>query len=360
MVHALEALVRIESPSDDAEAQARLFTVLESWLTELDYTCTRPPGGSGTLMARPAGSQGQPQQLIVAHTDTVWPHGTLQTRPFRFEGDRAWGPGTYDTKAGIVQAVFALRALAACGQSPALAPVLLLNGDEEVGSPGTRTHVADAAQASQRAFVLEPSLGPEGHLKTARKGVGHFQIAIEGRAAHAGLNPEHGASATTELAHQILALQALNDPTRGISVNVAPIWGGTRRNVVADAAGAQVDVRVRTAADGEAIAAAILALTARTEGCTVVPSGRMVKAPMVRTPDSLALWDHAHRIATSMGWPLDHGAAGGGSDGNTTALHCPTLDGLGAVGAGAHAEHEHVRIPELPKRAALLAALLLA
>ena len=298
--------------------------------------------------------------MIVAHTDTVWPHGTLAERPFRVEAGLAWGPGTYDTKAGLVQAIFALRALAFCGLRPTLSPVLLFNGDEEVGSPSTTHQVADCARASARAFILEPSLGPSGHLKTARKGVGHFQIQIRGRSAHAGLDPEAGASATQELAHQILALQSLSDPAKGIHVNVAPVWGGSRRNVIADEAGAQIDVRVRTTSDGEDITQKILSLTAHISGCEVESSGQMVKAPMVPTPESLALWGHAKRVADELGWPIEHSAAGGGSDGNTTALYCPTLDGLGAVGDGAHADHEHVRIDEMPKRAALLAALLLA
>lgn len=362
MVSMLEALVQVESPSVDPHAQEQLFALLATLLADLDHTVFRLPGRhtGGLLVSRPRiRDRGRGLQLIVGHSDTVWPHGTLQGRPFRVRDGRAWGPGTYDTKAGLVQAIVALRALQALGLEPPLTPVLLINADEETGSLETGRHVERIAKRARRAWVLEPSLGPEGHLKTARKGVGHFTVVVRGRAAHAGLEPERGVNAIVAMASLIGELHALNDPARGTTVNVGEVSGGTRRNVIPAEARIEVDARAWTIAEADRITDAIRRSVPRVEGATVEVRGGFVKPPLERGEATLALWESARTAAAQLGIPLDHGSAGGASDGNLTAKHCPTLDGLGAVGDGAHATHEHVVVDRMPERAALLALLLM-
>src|SRR5690606_8593518 len=228
-------------------------------LDDIDYRTLRVPSrrSGGLILARPQERTRRPAQPLLGHGDTVWPHGTHRTMPFRIHDGRAWGPGTYDTKAGLVQAIFALRALRELELDPPLTPIFLVNSDEETGSADSSRHVARLARAVERAWVLEPSLGPEGHLKSARKGVGHFTVAIQGRAAHAGLDPEKGISATVALAEVIGALHALNDHTRGNTVNVGEIRGGTRRNVIPARAAAEVDVRAWTRDDAQHLERAI-------------------------------------------------------------------------------------------------------
>ncbi|RME35718.1 MAG: M20 family peptidase, partial [Gammaproteobacteria bacterium] len=239
-------------------------------------------------------------------------------------------------------------------------PVVLINTDEEVGSRESTRHIRRLARIADRCLVLEPSLGPEGRLKTARKGVGRFTITIRGRAAHAGLNPEEGASAILELSHVIQKLFALNDPERGVTVNVGMIDGGLRANVIAPTSEATVDVRVLQREDGERIERIIHGLRPETEGVTIEVRGGIGRPPMEPTEGNRRLWRLAREAGEVLGLELEEGIAGGGSDGNTTSLYAPTLDGLGPVGDGAHARHEHVRLEHLAERTALLAALLLA
>jgi glutamate carboxypeptidase len=363
MLSTLEALVRIESPTHCADSQARIFALLTTLLEDLNYhTEHRPAGTSGGLLyACPHESNPtEPQQLIVAHADTVWPHGVLKTRPFQIDEACAWGPGTYDTKAGIVQALFALRALRALGHVPSVTPIVVINSDEETGSAQSTSEIATLAKQACRAFVLEPSLGQDGHIKTARKGVGHFTLTVRGKAAHAGLDPDKGISATVEMSHVIQALNRLNDPETGLTVNIGEIRGGTRRNVIPAEAVAEVDVRAWTHADAAAITQKIRAIRVTLPGAELTIEGDFVKRPMEPNAAGKRLWTLAKQAATELGIPLEQAAAGGASDGNTTALYCPTLDGLGAVGDGAHANHEHVVIHTMAERAALLALLMLA
>lgn len=281
--------------------------------------------------------------------------------PVRVEGDLVLGPGVYDMKSGLVQLVFALRALRDLGLTPAVEPVVFVNSDEEIGSPTSTRYIRRLAQAAtvERTFVMEPSLGPAGRLKTARKGVGRFTVAVEGRAAHAGLDPQGGASAILELSYIIQELFALNDPARGTSVNVGRVGGGLSPNVIAPACSAEVDVRVATLEDARRVEREILALAPVTPGIKLRIEGRMGRPPMERTPKNRALWDRARRAGARLGLELEEATAGGASDGNTTSLYTATLDGLGGVGDGAHARHESVRASALPERAALLAALIL-
>ncbi|MCB0217520.1 MAG: M20 family metallopeptidase [Caldilineae bacterium] len=355
-------LASLESPSREPESQAPLLDLLAAHLTDLGYRSTREPGerSGGHLVARPAGAaESAPRQLLLGHCDTVWPRGSLREMPLRREGARLFGPGTYDMKAGLAQAILALRALRALGLEPTLAPVLLVNSDEEIGSRESTPAIRRLARGADRVLVLEPSLGPEGRLKTSRKGVGRFEFRVHGRAAHAGLNPEEGISAVRGLAEVVTDLFALNRPELGISVNVGQIDGGLGANVVAPEAGAVVDVRVPTLEAARQVEASLRAIAPRTAGLRIELSGGFGRPPLERDARVVALWDRARQLAGGIGIRLEEGSAGGGSDGNTTARLAPTLDGLGPVGAGAHARHEQVDLPRSLERAALLALLLL-
>lgn len=363
LVALLQALAEAESPSDVPEAQAPVFTLVAEALQPLGYRFLRLPGklSGGQLLARAvAEPAGKPAQLLLGHVDTVWPLGTLEEMPVEQRKGRLYGPGVFDMKGGIVQMVFALRALQDLSLTPPLQPVIFLNSDEEVGSVESRPRIRRLARAVARTFVLEPALGPEGRLKTARKGVGRFTIEVQGRASHAGLDPEGGASAIVELSHVVQHLHALNDPARGITVNVGTIEGGQRPNVVAPRSRAEVDVRVRTMADAKEVEQAITALEPATPNVVLTVEGHFGRPPLERTPPNRALWHLAQQAGEQLGLTLGEGRAGGASDGNETSLFSPTLDGLGPVGDGAHADHEHVDIDQLVERTALLALLLMA
>lgn len=362
MFELLERLVLCESPSQDPGAQASVMRLLVESFASRAY---RPQVLSGTqsggmLLAMPGERpRGQAHQLILGHCDTVWPVGTLETMPVRTEDGTFWGPGSYDMKAGLVQGLFAIEALREAGETPLpVTPVFFINSDEEVGSHDSTRLIIRFARGADRCFVLEPSLGPKGALKTARKGVGRFLITVRGKAAHAGLDPGKGASAILELSHIIQKLFALNDPQKGITVNVGTIDGGLSPNMVAPESKAAVDVRVPTRQDADRIEAAIHALRAQTPGTEVSIEGSVRRPPMERTPGNQRLWALARRGAEELGIEIEQAAAGGGSDGNTTSLFVPTLDGLGAVGAGAHAVTEHLELDKMVERSALLARLL--
>jgi glutamate carboxypeptidase len=364
MARLLTELAAAESPSLEPAAQEPVLARLGAELGAVGMSVRRLHGraSGGLLFARPRRpAAGAPRtfQLLVGHTDTVWPRGTLAAMPIARREGRLYGPGVYDMKGGLVQAVHALRALAELGLRPAAAPVVLIDSDEEIGSRDARRHLRRLARAACRVFVLEPALGPAGLLKTRRKGVGQFHITIHGRASHAGLNPDQGVSAIVELAHLILRLERLADPARGITVNVGVVEGGLRGNVVAPVARAEVDVRVLAREQGEEVERALRALRPVAAGARLEVEGGFERAPLEPTPGNRALLARALTAAGELGIELGEGTAGGASDGNFTSLYAPTLDGLGAVGAGAHAAHEHVELARMPERAALLALLLL-
>jgi glutamate carboxypeptidase len=279
--------------------------------------------------------------------------------PVGSEGGIVRGPGVYDMKAGLAQMVFALGAISALGLEPSVTPVVFVNSDEEVGSPGSTRHIRRLARVVERAFVMEPSLGLAGKLKTARKGGGRFSVVVEGRAAHAGLDPEGGASAILELSYLIQELFALNDPARGTTVNVGQIDGGLSPNVVAPGCRAEVDVRVVTLKDARRVQESILSLEPVTPGTKVRIEGRIGRPPMEPTPRNYLLWRRARSVGEALGLELEEATAGGASDGNTTSAYTATLDGLGAVGDGAHARHEFVYADAMVERSALLAALIM-
>ncbi|MGB5756211.1 MAG: M20 family metallopeptidase [Acidimicrobiales bacterium] len=359
-IELLRRLVVAESPSLVPTAQDEIMSILQAELESVDLVVQHIPGekSGGHLLGRPRSQTGTGAQLLVGHCDTVWPLGTLEQRPFAIRDDRMTGPGVYDMKAGLTQIIFALRALREVGTAPALQPMVFVNSDEEIGSRESRDHVQSLAREVDRALVLEPSLGPSGKLKTARKGSGRFTLTVKGRAAHAGLDPDAGASAILELSFLIQKLFALNDAERGISVNVGMIDGGLRPNVVAPNSSATVDVRVLHQQDVAAIEETIRGLRPSTPGVEIEVEGGMGRPPLGHNHRNRALWDLARRCGGALGIELSEGTAGGGSDGNYTSLHTATLDGLGAVGDGAHAEHEYVEIGPTLERTALLALLL--
>jgi glutamate carboxypeptidase len=359
-------LVEQESMSREAEATRRIAEALGEKLASIGATVDLIDDRlyGSTLVARFAGPGNAPPQqeekqlLVVGHLDTVWPIGTLAARPFKVEGDRAFGPGIFDMKAGVMLATFAMRAIKELGNATRRAVTLLMTCDEETGSVFSREVIDDEARNAHAALVLEPPI-PGGTVKTARKGVGEFELIIHGRPAHAGNELRAGVSAITELANQVLAINKLNDFERGSTVNVGVVRGGVLSNVVAAEARAFVDMRFRTVEDGQRITEAMMNLRPVIDGARIEVHGGINRPPLVRTSATGKLFECARRLASDIGLDLKEGSVGGGSDGNFIAVHgVPVLDGLGVDGAGAHAEHEHIIITDIPRRAALLTRLI--
>lgn len=359
----LEELTLLESPSTEPRTQIAVRERIADALSDLGFAVNRVPGrdSGGMLYARRNRRRCHSHtQMILGHYDTVWSLGTLESMPYEIDGTIVRGPGVYDMKAGITQALMALRTLDALDMQPEVAPVLFFNSDEEIGSHESTRYIRRLAPSMDRVFVLEPSLGPAGKLKTGRKAVGRYKITVAGKAAHAGLDPESGVSAILELSHVIQKLFGLNDPAKGITVNVGTIDGGLRPNVIAPESQAIVDVRTRTQADAEFVEQQILSLKPDTPGTSLSIEGRIGRPALERTPRNKQLWQLARQLGAEIGLTLEEGDAGGGSDGNTTSQFTATLDGLGAVGDGAHADHEHIDIDKTLDRMALLAMLLMA
>ena len=355
----IKRLVAAESPSLDKAAVDRCGEVLQSLFQQrLGISASVSPEPEyGNHLKFTLGENG-PQTTIIGHFDTVWDHGELTLRE---EDGKLFGPGVLDMKAGLVQAIWAVRALQALDQLAGKRIVFLCNSDEELGSPSSSDWLAQHAPGADQVLVVEPAVAGSGALKVARKGTGRYDITITGQAAHAGNNPEEGVSAIQEMAQQILRLHALNAPERGTTVNVGIANGGGRINVVADKAELGIDTRVTCEEEAERIDAAISQLTPFSAGIGIHVSGGQKRPPMRQTPASLLLFEHAQQVAQSLGFALEGKSVGGGSDGNfTAALGLPTLDGLGATGAGIHARHEHIIIADIVPRAALVAGLILA
>ena len=363
MVELLHRLVLIESSSDDPAGLGQMLALLAVELKLSGMSVRRLPGraSGGLLYARDVqGSARSPFQLLIGHCDTVWPSGTLGTMPVRSESGNLYGPGAFDMKAGLVQMIYALRALRELSLAAPVNCKAVINSDEEIGSPDSTPLISSLAKRAERAFILEPAFGKSGKLKTARKGVGSFTMTIKGRASHAGVNPEEGVSAVLELSHQIQRLFALNDAERGITVNVGTIAGGTRSNVIAAQVRASIDVRVRTLEDAKAVESAIRSLTPVNPNTTLHVDGGLDHPPMEASERNQALWWLAQESGRRLGLELEDAAVGGASDGNTTSQYTATLDGLGAVGDGAHAAHEHVELFRLVERTALLVLMVMA
>lgn len=363
MVEVLGALVLCESPSFDKAAVDRCGAIVaREWKkrgARVQILKQRKRGNHVRVEIAPPSGKSRGQLLVIGHLDTVYDLGTLRKMPFRVSGGRAYGPGTFDMKGGLTIALFAVDALRALGIAPQKPIVFLWTSDEEIGSDTAIRHIEREARRSHAALVLEPALGRDGKLKTARKGVGHAELIVTGRATHAGINPQDGVNAVHELALQIARIAKFNDPRRGITVNADVVSGGTRVNVIAESARAEIDLRATRMRDARELNRTLRALRPILSGAKIEIRGGIERPPLERTPQVVALFRHAQRLAREMGLALGEGSTGGGSDGNlTAAVGCPTLDGLGAVGDGAHSSHEHVVIRALPERAALLAGLL--
>ncbi len=367
MLSLLRHMVEMESPSDDKAAVDRMGAFLAEAFERLGGKVTFYPekeAGNHLKAEFPGGASGGASDragrpvLLLGHFDTVWPMGTLAKMPFQIKDGRAFGPGVYDMKAGIAMMIFALRALKEAGAQHR--PVtILLDTDEEVGSTTGRPIVEATAKDCEAVLVLEPSQGPQGHLKTSRKGVGDITVRVRGRASHSGVDFEKGRSAIVELARQLLEIVKFTDLSRGLTVNPGVIQGGTRSNVIAAEAWAEVDLRIARIADAAELEKKFAALKPFDPDCSIELSGGINRPPMERTEGTVRLFSIAKEIGASMKWKLEESSTGGGSDGNfTSALGIPTLDGLGALGEGAHASNESIVIQELPQRTALLTALI--
>src|ERR1700688_688698 len=362
MIDTLRRFVIAESPSLEKACADRCCAIIAAEWRKHGLQVRRIPqknrGDHLRIVSPSNSSRAAGQLLVLGHYDTVYASGTLKKMPFRLAAGKAYGPGTFDMKAGIVQALFAHRALHKLDLSSDKRIVFLWTSDEEIGSDCSRKLIETEARRSDAVFVLEPSFGPRGLIKTARKGVGEAEIIINGRASHAGLAPQEGINAIHELGHQLSRILKWNNPRRGTTVNADIIQGGTRTNVIADRARAVLDLRATSISEMTRIERQLLALKPYLRGAQLDIHGGFSRSPLERKM-SVALFQRAKSLAAQMNLSLGECVVGGGSDGNlTAALGIPTLDGLGAVGDGAHSTHEHILTAAMPIRAALLAALL--
>jgi len=361
MVQTIRSFVEIESPSDDKQASDRMGAFLAGTFEAI--------GGQAQLHAAEhfgnnlqvdfLSSDTSKPVLLLGHFDTVYPMGTLAKMPCRVESGRLHGPGVLDMKSGVALMLYAVEALKAWhGTLPRPVTVFLVS-DEEVGSSSSRKITEELARKSAAVLVLEPAAGLRGAVKTARKGVGDYTLTVHGVAAHAGLDPGKGHSAIVELARQITAVSKFNNLKQGVSVNPGVIRGGTRTNVIAAEATVEIDVRIKSAKQAAGLDRKMHALKPFDERCKLAIEGGINRMPMERTAGVAALYKKAQLIAELIDWKLEEAAVGGGSDGNFTAgIGIPTLDGMGGVGEGAHAVHEHIIVSELPRRALLLAGMI--
>ena len=360
----IRKFVECESPSDTPAAVNRFVELVADTTSPFAKVKTLGGGRFGKqLLVEPAlpGRRKRGRILALGHSDTVWPMGTLRTMPFRQAGGRLWGPGVLDMKAGIAFFIFAVKALRELDVPVASKVLLQVNSDEEVGSESSRALTEKNAKHSKAVLVLEPGTGLSGKLKTARKGVGDFTVTVRGRASHAGVDFTNGASAVVELARQIDRIAGFTHLERGITVNPGVIAGGTRTNVVAAEARAEIDIRVLRLKDAPALEKKFRALKPFDRRCTIEVTGGLNRPPMERSTGIVRLFRTAQKLARDLGVEAEESLTGGGSDGNfTAALGVPTLDGLGAVGEGAHASNESILVDRIADRTALIAKLMAA
>jgi glutamate carboxypeptidase len=348
--------VEIETPTDAPAAVNQLVGLVADGYRDLPASIERVPGRDGCgdhLVARSAWGQDAPGILVLSHLDTVHPIGFIERLPFRIDGDSAFGPGIYDMKGGAYLAYHAFRQLCAGNERSSLGITQLFVSDEEIGSPTSRALIEAEGRKAKYVLVTEPAR-EGGKIVTGRKGVARFEVFITGVPAHAGSRPQDGRSAIRELANVIQTLEAMNDYKRGITVNVGVVRGGTRPNVIAEDAYAEVDLRVPTIANAEEMVAKILGLKSQTEGVSVRVTGELNRPPYEKSNAGAALYEHAKTLATEIGFDLVDMSTGGGSDGNFTAPHTATLDGLGVDGKGAHTHYEQMYISSIEPRARLL------
>jgi glutamate carboxypeptidase len=348
--------VEIETPTEAPDQVNRLASMVADGYRDLPASIERIAGHSGCgdhLVARSSWGQDQPGILVLSHLDTVHPLGFIERLPFRVEGDCAFGPGIYDMKGGAYLAFHAFRQLCADPARSPLGVTQLYVSDEEIGSPTSRALIEAEGRKAKYVLVTEPARDG-GKIVTGRKGVARFAIYLKGVPAHAGSRPRDGRSAIRELANIIQTLEAMNDVKRGVSVNVGVVRGGTRPNVIAEEAYAEVDMRVPSVADADELVPKILNLKSRTEGVSVRVTGELNRPPYEKGNAGAALFEHARSLAAEIGFDLVDTSTGGGSDGNFTAAHTATLDGLGVDGQGAHTHYEQMYISSIEPRARLL------
>jgi glutamate carboxypeptidase len=362
MLAALRRFVEAESPSLEKAAADRCCGIIaEAWRKQgmrVERMAQKHRGDHLRITHWPHKSRPAGQLLVLGHYDTVYSSGTLRKMPFRISAGKAHGPGIFDMKAGIVQALFALQALQETSADLRKRLVFLWTSDEEIGSDSSRKLIETEARRSDAVFVLEPSFGPLGLLKTARKGVGEAKMIVHGRASHAGLAPQAGINAIHELAAQLTRIEKWNDPRRGVTINAGIIEGGTRTNVIPERACAVLDLRALRISDMRSLEERLRELRPFQSGARLEITGGFDRPPLERKM-SASLFARAQLLAHPMNLSLGECTVGGGSDGNfTAALGIPTLDGLGAVGDGAHSSHEHILINTMPARTAILASLL--
>jgi glutamate carboxypeptidase len=364
IVGLIRRLVECESPSDDPAAVNRFVELFADAVSDIAETRTFPGGRFGNHLRcefELPGRRKSGQILAIGHSDTVYTTGTLARMPFREADGRIWGPGVLDMKGGLAFFVFAIRALRALETPVSRRVVLLVNSDEEVGSDSSRALIEREARKSDAVLVLEPATGLEGKLKTARKGVGDYTMIVRGRSAHTGLDFSSGANAIVELARQIGKVSGFTKLERGVTVSPGVISGGTRSNVVPDEARVTIDIRAPRESDAAALDRKFRALKPVDKRCTIEVAGGVNRPPMERSAGVVRLFRTARRLAGELGRELEESTSGGGSDGNfTAALGVPTLDGLGAVGEGAHSPRENILADRIADRTALLAKLVAA
>lgn len=348
--------VEIESPTERPDQVNRLANLVAAGYSDLPATVDRVAGRDGCgdhLVARSSWGQDAPGILVLSHLDTVHPMGFIERLPFKIDGDVAFGPGIYDMKGGAYLAYHAFRRICADDARPPLGITQLYVSDEEIGSPTSRALIEAEGRKAKYVLVTEPARDG-GKIVTGRKGVARFDVSIKGAPAHAGTRPEDGRSAIRELGNVIQTLEAMNDLKRGVTVNVGVVRGGTKPNVIAEEAYAEVDMRVPTMADADELVPKILGITSRTEGVSVKVTGELNRPPYEKSNAGAALYEHARELATELGFELLDVFTGGGSDGNFTAPHTATLDGLGVDGKGAHTHYEQLYISSIEPRARLL------
>jgi glutamate carboxypeptidase len=348
--------VEMETPTEAPERVNLLANLVVDGYRDLPASIERIAGRDGCgdhLAVRSSWGQDRPGILVLSHLDTVHPLGFIERLPFRIEGDSAFGPGIYDMKGGAYLAYHAFRQVCAAGERSPLGVTQLYVSDEEIGSPTSRALIEAEGRKAKFVLVTEPARDG-GKVVTGRKGVARFEVFIKGVPAHSGTRPQDGRSAIRELGNIIQTLEAMNDPKRGVTVNVGVVRGGTRSNVIAEEAYAEVDMRVPTIADSDELVPKILNLTSRTDGVSVKVTGGLNRPPYEKGNAGAALFEHARTLATELGIDLVDTATGGGSDGNFTAPHTATLDGLGVDGQGAHTHYEQLYISSIEPRARLL------
>ncbi len=358
------SLVEIETPSNNEEKFSLIFDLLDKEFNNLGFETHHFEGEktAGSLYAIPTNCyRDKGNQLFLGHVDTVHPEGTLDNQPFIIdkENNRAEGPGIFDMKCGIAQLIVALEMIKEIQKIPKLNPIVLINSDEEIGSIESSEHIKRLSKKAERAFILEPAEGQNGKIKTARKGIGHYEIKIEGKSSHAGLSPEKGSSAITELTNIIQNLNSLNNPEEGITVNVGVIEGGTRPNVIASNSRAEVDIRVRNNEQANRLDKTIRKLEPEQKNTKLSIKGGFRRPPMEKTLQNKKLWKKIKQIGKKLELDLEQTRSGGGSDGNITSQHTATVDGLGAVGGGAHESYEYIIIDKVIERTSLLSMILI-